>query len=289
MPRGCECAGLGYAPPMPPLPDDDWRARRDENRASWDARTPHHLRSSFYDLEAFRAGRSSLREIELAELGSVAGLDLLHLQCHFGQDTLSLARLGARATGLDFSPAAVDAARELALELGLDARFVCADVYDAVQSLGGARFDRVFTSYGALGWLPDMRRWAEVVAGCLAPAGRVHVIEFHPVVWMFDDALETIHYAYDGRGEPIVEEVQGTYADRAAPIAARTHGWNHGLATVVQALLDAGLGLESLREHDYSPYDVFPGMREEEPGRFRVARHGRKLPLVYSLVARAPG
>ncbi|WP_437894023.1 class I SAM-dependent methyltransferase [Sorangium sp. So ce124] len=265
------------------MSEADWFAL---NRAAWNARTRVHLASQFYDLASFRAGASSLKPIELEQVGDVRGKTLLHLQCHFGQDTLSWARLGARVTGLDLSDEAITAARALAKELSVDARFVEANVYDAPEALGGETFDIVFTSYGVLGWLPDMKRWARAAAACLKPGGVLHLIEFHPLVWTFDNAFEQIAYAYDGHGEPIVTEETGTYADRSAPVTLKEVGFNHGIGTVVSALLDAGLTLERLRELDWSPYDIFPDMVEGPPGEFRMKKFERRLPLVYALAAR---
>jgi SAM-dependent methyltransferase len=245
------------------MSEADWFAL---NRAAWNARTRVHLASKFYDLGSFRAGASSLKPIELEQVGDVRGKSLLHLQCHFGQDTLSWARLGARVTGLDLSDEAVTAARALAQELSVDARFVEAN--------------------GVLGWLPDMTRWARAAAACLKPGGVLHLVEFHPLVWTFDDAFEQIAYAYDGHGEPIVTEETGTYADRSAPVTLKEVGFNHGIGTVVSALLDAGLTLERLRELDWSPYDIFPDMVEGPPGQLRMKKFGRRLPLVYALAAR---
>jgi SAM-dependent methyltransferase len=258
------------------------------NRVAWNTRTRVHLTSAFYDLPSFRAGASSLKPIEIDEVGDVRGKTLLHLQCHFGQDTLAWARLGARVTGLDLSDEAIEAARALARELSLDARFVQANVYDAPAALQGETFDVVFTSYGVLGWLPDLGRWARAAAACLKPGGVLHLIEFHPILWAYDDAFERIAYAYDGHGEPIITEQEGTYANRSAPITLREAGFNHGLATVVTALLDAGLTLTRLRELDWSPYNIFPDMEEGPPGQFHMRKFGRRLPLVFALSARLP-
>jgi len=159
------------------MSESEWFAL---NRASWNARTPVHLRSRFYDLEAFKAGQTSLKPIELEQVGDVRGKSLLHLQCHFGQDTLSWARLGARVTGLDLSDVAIAEARALASGLGIRARFVEGNVYDAPALLGGERFDVVFTSYGVVGWLPRLEPWARAIAASLAPGGTFHGVEFHP-------------------------------------------------------------------------------------------------------------
>ena len=258
------------------------------NRASWNARTPVHVASRFYDVAAFAGGASSLREIELAQVGDVAGRTLLNVPCHFGQDTLSWARLGATVTGLDLSDASVAAARDLAASVGVAARFVQGNVFDAPEALGGETFDVVFSSYGALGWLPRLGPWARAVAACLRPGGVFHLVEFHPAVWVWDDAFERMVYAYDAPGEPIVNEQTGTYADRASTVAVREVGFNHGLASVVSALLAEGLRVEALREYDWSPYDIFPDTEEVAPGRFRLRRFGRSVPLVYGLVARRP-
>src|SRR5690606_3899602 len=161
----------------------------DKNRALWNARVAAHVNSDFYDMAGFRAGKSSLKPPELRLLGDLSGKSVLHLQCHFGQDTLSLARMGAEVTGLDFSDEAIRTARALAEELQLPASFVCGDLYDA-PALLQRQYDVVFTSYGVIGWLPDLNRWAEVVASCLKPGGRFVFAEFHPVVWMLDDELE---------------------------------------------------------------------------------------------------
>jgi hypothetical protein len=256
------------------------------NRASWNARTPVHLRSRFYALEAFKAGQSSLRSIELEQVGDVRGRSLLHLQCHFGQDTLSWARLGARVTGMDLSEVAIAEARALATELAIPARFVEGNVYDAPALLGGERFDIVFTSYGVLGWLPRLEPWARAVAGCLARGGKLHLVEFHPMAWVWDEAFERPVYPYDAPGEPILSEQTGTYAEPTAPVKLRDVGFNHGLASVVTALLAEGLVLERLTELDWSPYAIYPDMEEVAPGRFRTRRFGRSLPLVYALAAR---
>jgi SAM-dependent methyltransferase len=259
------------------------------NQALWDARVGAHLPSAFYDVAGFRAGATSLREIELAELidEEVAGRTLLHLQCHFGQDTLAWARKGAIVTGLDFSSEAIRAARTLATELALPARFVEANVYDAAAAVGGEEFDVVFTSYGVIGWLPDLNRWATAIAACLKPGGTFYLAEFHPAVWMFDDDFKEVKYAYHNAGA--IEEVEhGTYADRAAPLHHTYFGWNHGLGEVVSALLGAGLRLDFLHEFDFSPWNCFRHTVEVAPNRFQINGMEGKLPMVYSLRATKP-
>jgi SAM-dependent methyltransferase len=253
----------------------------DINRNSWNNRVDAHLQSEFYDVPSFKSGKNSLNEIELKLLGDVKGKSLLHLQCHFGQDTLSLARLGAKALGVDLSDKAVAAATMLNSELGLDARFICCDVYDLPNQLN-EQFDVVFTSYGTIGWLPDLDKWAYVVKNHLRKGGKFVMAEFHPVVWMFDDNFEKIAYPYLNRGV-IVENETGTYADREASINQDYMMWNHGLSEVIGSLLKQGLQLESFEEFDYSPYNCFLKTVEKEPGKFFIEHLEAKIPMVYAL------
>lgn len=260
----------------------------EENRAFWDERVPIHLRSGFYDVVGFRAGRAPLPPFEIEEVGEVAGKDLLHLQCHFGLDTLSWARRGARVVGLDFSPAAVEAARSLAADTGLEAEFVCANVYEAPEALPGRSFDVVYTGTGALDWLPDLGRWAEAIAGLLRPGGFLYLAEFHPVTWIFADEDLTVRYDYF-RKEGVVSDEPGTYADPDAQTAHdRTHEWNHPLGEVITAIIEAGLRLEMLNEHDHTLFRRWPFLVETEPGVYRLPEGMPSLPLMYSLRAGKP-
>ncbi|SNC66134.1 Methyltransferase domain-containing protein [Hymenobacter gelipurpurascens] len=260
----------------------------DLNRALWNAKTEHHLRSTFYDVAGFRAGQTSLKEIELALLGQVHGQRVLHLQCHFGQDTLSLARMGAEVTGMDLSDEAIVAARRLAEELQLSAQFVCCDLYSLPDHLPTEPgFDVVFTTYGVLGWLPDLDRWAAVVARYLKPGGRLILVEFHPVMWMFDNEFSQFQYSYFNR-ETIRETETGTYAERSAPITTISVSWNHELAEVLGSLLRQGLQLTDFQEYNYSPYNCFAHTVEVSPGQFQIAPLAGKLPMVYSVVAEKP-
>jgi len=259
---------------------------KDINRKSWNERVDSHLESDFYGVEDFLKGKTSLKEIELALLGDVSGKSILHLQCHFGQDTLSLARMGAKCTGIDLSDKAIQTASELNDKLGLDARFVACDVYDTPNHVQ-EKFDIVFTSYGTIGWLPDINRWAEVISHFLKPGGKLVFVEFHPVVWMFDDAFTKVKYPYHN-AEPIVEQESGTYADREADISPKCVSWNHGLSEVMTALLRVGLRIELFQEYNYSPYNCFSHTTEFEPGKFRIKHLGDKIPMVYSLVVEKP-
>ncbi|PJJ59873.1 class I SAM-dependent methyltransferase [Hymenobacter chitinivorans] len=260
----------------------------DLNRALWNARTGPHLTSDFYGVEAFKAGKSSLNQIELDLLGDVAGRRILHLQCHFGQDSLSLARLGAQVTGVDLSDAAIAAARQLSAEIGVAAEFICCDIHELPQHLpADVRFDVVFTSYGVLGWLPDLPRWAALVSHYLRPGGRLVLAEFHPVVWMFDNDFTRLQYSYFNTG-PIEETEVGTYADREAGIVHQSITWNHSLSEVIGSLLGQGLQLTSFREYDYSPYNCFAHTVAQPDGTFRIGPLGNQAPLVYSVVATRP-
>ncbi|WP_088283036.1 bifunctional 2-polyprenyl-6-hydroxyphenol methylase/3-demethylubiquinol 3-O-methyltransferase UbiG [Kineosporia sp. A_224] len=272
----------------------DRRASFDLNRASWDERVPAHAESPDYALVRFSddpAFLSGVVRFDLPRLGDVAGLDVVHLQCHIGTDTVSLARLGARATGLDFSAAAVEQARGFAAALGLDVPFVEADVHDAVQALGGSRFDLVYTGIGALCWLPDIDRWAGVVAGLLRPGGRLFLREGHPMLWSIDetrpDGLLVVEHPYFERDEPVVWDDGGTYVQTDRTFTRNvTHEWNHGLGEIVTALHRHGLALTMLVEHDSAPWDTVPGRTvADDLGEFRLTDRRWRLPMTYTLQA----
>ena len=249
----------------------DWRSA---NRANWDERVPIHVAGSFYDVPGFLAGADTLRDFETAEVGSVQDKTLLHLQCHIGLDTLSWARRGATVTGLDFSAPALDVAGDLAARVGATtARFVTADVYDAVDALGAQTFDIVYTGYGALCWLPDLSRWARTAAALVAPGGFLYLAEYHPFADVLAEDGRTVEQDYFQR-EPVGVDAPGTYADPGAlTTATLTVEWQHGIGDVVSALAAAGLRLDFLHEHDH--------------GHFRLPA-GLGVPLVYSLRAAKP-
>jgi 2-polyprenyl-3-methyl-5-hydroxy-6-metoxy-1,4-benzoquinol methylase len=254
------------------------------NQLSWNNRVDTHIDSAFYDLPNFLKGETSLNSIELGLLGNVEGKSILHLQCHFGQDTISLSRLGAEVTGVDLSDKAIERAKEIAIKTKSSATFICCDVYDLSNHLD-QQFDIVFTSYGTIGWLPDMQKWAEIVSHFLKPAGHFVFAEFHPVVWMFDDHFEQIGYNYFNK-VAIVETETGTYADKNAAISQEYIMWNHSLSEVMSSLLDNQLEIVSFQEYDYSPYNCFKNTVEFEPKKYRIAHLGDKIPMVYSIVAR---
>jgi SAM-dependent methyltransferase len=253
------------------------------NRQSWNNRTEVHLKSDFYDLNGFLNGKTSLNEIELSLLGDIKEKTILHLQCHFGQDTISLSRLGADVTGVDLSDKAIDSAKQIAKNTNSNARFICCDIYDLSNYLN-EKFDIVFTSYGTIGWLPNLDKWAKIISRFLKPNGQFVFVEFHPVVWMFDDNFERIDYRYFNSGA-IVETENGTYADKKADITQSYVMWNHGLSEVINNLISNGLEIKSLDEFDYSPYNCFNKTLEFEPGKFRIEHLDDKIPMVYSITA----
>lgn len=255
-----------------------------KNKELWNKRTAYHVESEFYDVKGFLEGKNSLTNIELEILGdNIKDKTILHLQCHFGQDSLSLARMGAKVTGVDLSDKAIEQAKELNAQLGTDAEFICCDIYD-LPDLLNRKFDIVFTSFGTVGWLPDMDRWASIVSHFLKPGGRFLFAEFHPVVWMFDNDFTKVAYDYFNTG-PIVETETGTYADKSAPIAIEYVGWNHSLGEVMSALLSQNLAITAFKEYNYSPHNCFNGMEQLGERKFRIRHLEKDIPMVYSIVA----
>lgn len=271
---------------------------REANRALWDAWTRINLRSEMYDVEAFAAGRGrDLRAIDRAGPGDVRGKSLLHLQCHFGMDTICWAGYGATVTGVDFSEEAVTAARALAARMGVPATFVQSDVYDLPRHLTG-RFDVVFTSHGVLGWLPDLDRWARVIAHFLAPGGVFYIVEAHPLLQIFDDRVAEptlrLLYPYFHGPEPIRDERPGCYSTPDAPITSVEHVWLHTVSDLINALVRAGLRIEAFEEYPFLAWRFFPWMERDADGWWRLPDDPRlpqgrgSLPLMFSLKATGP-
>lgn len=252
------------------------------NKATWDAKTKIHVESDFYDLSSFLKGENTLNSIELNLLGNIKGKSILHLQCHFGQDSISLSRLGAKVCAVDFSEEAIHTAQDLADKCGTDTRFICSDVY-ALPELLNEQFDIVYTSYGTIGWLPDLEKWARVINHFLKPTGRFVFVEFHPVVWMFDSDFKQIAYSYFKKSA-IIETESGTYANREAAEEFKSITWNHGLAEVCSALLACQLSMKDFQEYDYSPYPCFKPIRKIADKQFQIEHLTEKIPMVYSLV-----
>ncbi|WP_199732255.1 class I SAM-dependent methyltransferase [Flavobacterium macacae] len=255
----------------------------DINRKTWNEKTEFHIQSDFYNQEEFLKGENSLMPIELELLGDITGKSVLHLQCHFGQDTISFSRMGAKAVGVDLSDNAIEKAREIAQQLNTETRFICCDIYDLPNHLK-EQFDIVFTSYGTIGWLPDLDKWAKIISQFLKPGGKFIMADFHPVVWMFDDNFEKIGYNYF-KSEPIIETVEGTYASKNAPINSKTITWNHSTSELLNSLLKNNLELHAFNEYDYSPYNCFNATEEFEPKKFRIKHLENKIPMVYSILA----
>ena len=268
------------------------------NRKLWDSWTRVNLASELYDVEAFAAGQGrDLDPIARAGPGDVRGKTFLHLQCHFGMDTIRWARHGATVTGVDFSSPAIEAARALAARMGVPATFVESDI-DGLPSRLDGRFDVVFTSHGVLGWLPDLERWAQVIAHFLVPDGIFYVVDTHPVAQIFDDHLPTpglrLLYPYFHGPEPFVDEHGGCYAAPDAPITSVEHFWLHTMSDIIGALLRAGLRIESFEEYPFLGWKFFRWMEQRGDGWWHLPEHAElpqgpgSLPLMFSLRARKP-
>lgn len=260
-----------------------------QNRTSWDQRVPVHVASEFYDVEGWlREGRGP-RPGDADALGDVSGLDLVHLQCHFGLDTLAWARVGARVTGLDFSEPAIEQARELARRAGLEDRatFVWANVYDAVEALGHETFDVVYVSLGALCWLPSVDRWAAVAAALTRPGGRLFLRDVHPLSDALSDDELVVEHTYYEEPEPYVDDSGFTYTDGTHSLSiARNYSWNHSLGQIVTAVIGHGFALEALEEHDWTSFARFPWLVRTGDHHYSLPPGRPRVPLSFSLLAR---
>lgn len=261
----------------------------DNNRRLWDELTAVNARSPMYDLEGFRRGQNTLDPIEVAELGDVRGKSILHLQCHFGQDTLSLVRMGAQVTGVDFSEEAIKLARSLSKELDIPAEFVCCNIYDLPKHLD-RQFDIVFTSAGVLCWIDDLTRWAQLIDRYLKLDGTFYIREFHPVACVFDNEEATelkARWSYFHRDEPEAFEDDGSYSDHRTKLdqPCKSYEWQHSMADVVNALLSVDLRLEFLHEFPYCSYDCYPFLEKGGDGRWRFPGSRELIPLMFSLKA----
>ena len=263
------------------------------NRANWDERALIHAASEDYGFASFVADPQHLSQVvqfDRPRLGDISGLRGVHLQCHLGTDTLSLARLGARMSGLDFSGVSLAAARRLAADTATEIDYVEADVYDAATVFGDESFDLVYTGVGALCWLPSADRWAGVVAALLKPGGRLFIRDGHPLLWTLDETADPAwpRYAYFATAEPLVWVETETYVDSDETISnSTTHCWNHGLGEIITALLDHGMTLTSFAEHDSVPWNAVPGQMtlDEATGEWRMTRDPRRLAASYTIQA----
>ncbi|MEV7555548.1 class I SAM-dependent methyltransferase [Amycolatopsis sp. NPDC089917] len=263
------------------------------NRANWDERAPAHAESEDYGYKKFVADPAHLSGVVAFDrplLGDVTGARGVHLQCHIGTDTLSLSRLGAHMTGLDFSAPALEIARRLAAETGAEIDYRESDVYSAPDVLGEGQFDLVYTGIGAICWLPDIARWGQVVGRLLRPGGRLFIRDTHPMLGTLDETQPhvTPHYPYFEQAEPLVFDIPGTYVDTDVAFENnRTHEWNHGLGQIVTSLLDAGLTLTRLVEHDSVPWNALPGFmtQDEATEEWRMTENPQRLAASFTIEA----
>ena len=265
--------------------------RLEANLANWNSRVRVHAESRFYDVAGWLLKSPGPPSREIEALGDLEGKTLVHLQCHFGMDTLQWAKAGATVTGLDFSPAAIEEATSLAERAGLSERasFVCANVYDAPQALSGNRFDVVYISLGALCWLPNVAAWGAVVADLLAPGGRLYIHDGHPFTSCFDDDGEEIVYSYfEELDNPYVSDGASTYTDGEELSATRTYEWNHSIGEIVAALIGHGLVLDSLTEHEWTLFRRFPWLEETPSGALVIPEGRPRIPLSFTLLAHVP-
>jgi SAM-dependent methyltransferase len=263
------------------------------NRSNWDERVAAHAASGNYSVERLAADPSFLSGVvrfDQPRLGDLHGVRCVHLQCHIGTDTLSLSRLGATMTGLDFSPASLSAARDLAHRGGAQIRFVEADVYRALEVLDRESFDLVYTGIGALCWLPEITKWATVVSQLLCPGGRLFIRDCHPMLFAMDDSCTDrliVEFPYFEMTEALVFNDAGTYVETDVTFANKTtHEWNHGLGQIVTALLESGMSVHALEEHDSVPWQALPGQMEvDEFGEWRLLDRPWRLAASFTLQA----
>lgn len=252
------------------------------NKNAWNLKTEIHIKSDFYGNEAFLKGKSSLKEIELNLLGNIQGKSILHLQCHFGQDSISLSRMGAKVTGIDLSDKAIERARGFAQQANVDTEFISCDIFDLPNHLD-KQYDIVFTSYGVIGWLPDLDKWAAIISRYLKSKGKFIFVEFHPFIWMYDYDFKTIEYNYFNSGE-IVETNKGSYTDKNADIEYSTVSWNHSTSEVLNSLIKHNIEINSFDEYNYSPYNCFNHTIQIDTDKYQIDILGDKVPITFSVV-----
>lgn len=274
------------------ISETDWMLMDEyykSNKQRWNELVAIHAKSEEYDLEGFLAGKSSLHKIELDVLGDVLGKSLLHLQCHFGLDTISWSRLGAKATGVDFSKTGIEFAQELAKRVGTDTRFICCNIYDLPKVLD-EQFDIVFTSFGVLCWLGDIKAWGQIIAKYLKPGGVFLIVEGHPILWVFDVDHPTdlqIKYRYWHTTEPMRWDADGTYVETDAKLKnIVTYEWQHTISDVLNALMASGLTILEVNEYPFIPWKPFPFAKKDEEGNWWL--DGDPLPLCWSVKASKP-
>jgi len=257
------------------------------NLKRWNELAEINAKSRVYDLEGFKTGKTSLLSIELEELGDVNGKTLLHLQCHFGMDTLSWARLGAKVTGVDFSDKAIILAKELSKELDIPARFINANVYDLLNILN-EQFDIVFTSYGVLCWLPDLEKWAQTINSCLKPGGTFYVIDGHPFGILIDEKQQPfkVGFNYFPDGKPLYWEEEAAYADPSTELINKvSYEWDHPISEILNSLLRVNLELEYVHEFPFSYHNYHPDMIKREDGYYEFQNLRFSVPMMFSIKA----
>lgn len=253
------------------------------NKKWWNDVTPIHSRSKLYDLQSFKKGKSSLISIEQEEIGSVEGKTLLHLMCHFGMDTLSWARLGAVVTGVDMSDVSIRLAKKLSKEISVPARFICSDIYKLPQVLD-EKFDIIFTSYGVLCWVSNLKKWAKIIGYFLKKGGIFYIVDLHPFtnILSYDFRL---YYNYFKKG-PYIDDSSGTYTDWNENVKGFTYEWNYKISDVVNVLINNGLKIEFIHEFPFTVYDQFPGfMEQNDKGHYVLKNKRIQIPLLFSLKA----
>lgn len=253
------------------------------NKTTWENRTETHLQSDLYNLKGFMRGEDSLPPLDYELLGDLKGKSLLHLQCHFGMDTLSIAQRDTKRTvGVDFSDSAIGKARELNSSLGLNAEFICSDIYKLPEVMN-EQFDIVYTSYGIISWLEDLYGWGAIIEHYLKQGGRFVMVEFHPILWMLDEDFKEIKYAYS-REEPFIE-TDGTYTENGEELIAQTVNWSYGLAEPITALAQNGLRIDQIQELYFSPVNLFGKMIKTGDKEYKLPGYKDKVPLLYSITA----
>ena len=273
------------------MPLDEYRIA---NRANWDARVDIHYASAEYGIDRYLADPDHISDVvslDRDRLGDLTGKKLIHLQCHIGTDTISLARLGAEVTGIDLSEKSIDAARRLSADSGTPARFFVSELYDA-PTVVPEKFDIVYTGAGAICWIPDIRGWAEVVASFLSPGGRFHMLEGHPMLWSLDwDDTEklSVIYPYFETEEPDAEIEEGTYAGEGVVTSPLNYAWNHGIGETLTALLDVGFRIDAIEEYDFCAWQGIEQMVLSEDGYWRLPEETRRLPAMWMVAATKVG
>ncbi|MGZ2371442.1 class I SAM-dependent methyltransferase [Ancylomarina sp. YFZ004] len=256
----------------------------EHNRESWNELTTLHTESSFYDVEGFKKGKTSLNHIEVEELGDIKGKKLLHLQCHFGMDTLSLAREGAEVVGVDISDTSIQKARELSHDLEIPVRFFRSNVYD-IENVLNETFDIVYTSYGAINWLDDLDKWAKLISRFLKPNGIFYMVEFHPFRYTLNDKSEISNSYFKSKALETVVEKSYTDKSEISNQNLKHIEWHHSLSEVLNSLIFNGLKIEFLNEFPYQVYNCFPNLIESEKGKWVSEKYGDKIPHMYSVKA----